>query len=50
MDRRLGRLITCVLLAFAGVAAGLGYWQVAAAPDIVSDPRLNGYRIGQRVR
>ena len=50
MDRRLGRLITCILLAFGAVAAGLGYWQVAAAPAIVSDPKMNGYRIGQRLR
>jgi penicillin-binding protein A len=50
VDRRLGRLITFILLAFAGVAAGLGYWQVAAAPEIVADPKLNGYRIAQRMR
>jgi peptidoglycan glycosyltransferase len=50
VDRRLGRLITVILIAFACVAAGLGYWQVAAAPEIVADPKVNGYRIGQRMR
>ncbi|HEY3111289.1 MAG TPA: penicillin-binding transpeptidase domain-containing protein [Chloroflexota bacterium] len=50
MDRRLGRLITFILLAFGTVAAGLGYWQVGAAPELVADPRLNGYRIAQQLR
>jgi peptidoglycan glycosyltransferase len=50
VDRRLGRLITVILLAFGAVALGLGYWQVAAAPELVADPKLNGYRIAQRLR
>lgn len=50
MDRALRRLIFFILLAFGGVAGGLGYWQVAAAPEMTGDPKLNGYRIAQRMR
>jgi peptidoglycan glycosyltransferase len=50
VDRQLGRLIAFVLFAFTAVAAGLGYWQVAAGPEVAADPKLNGYRIAQRLR
>src|SRR5437867_3202483 len=45
MPRAIGRLLNLFLVAYLALAAGLLYWQVVAAGELVGDPRLNGYRI-----
>ena len=43
--RTLGAVIQTILLSFAVVALGLGYWQIVAAETLTSDPKFNGFRL-----
>ena len=42
--KTLGAVIQTILLSFAVVAVGLGFWQIAAAHTLTENPELNGFR------
>src|SRR5262245_10497459 len=50
MPRAIGRLLNLLIVGYLALAAGLLYWQVVAADELVGDPRLNGYRIDALAR
>ncbi|HEX2265271.1 MAG TPA: hypothetical protein VHH14_03225, partial [Solirubrobacterales bacterium] len=50
MPRAIGRLLNLLIVGYLALAAGLLYWQVVAADEMVGDPTLNGYRIDARAR
>lgn len=46
----LGRLVSFVLLGYAALLAASTYWQLVAAPVLVSQMELNGYRLAAEMK